>query len=334
MKTIKINRLDYLLSELERDTQYFVIIDSTVSKAYPIKKQFCNLKLNACFFELEATEDKKTLTTVEKIMSYMLEKNLNRNVKIVAIGGGIIGDIAGLVSLLYMRGVDLIMVPTTLLAQVDSCYGGKVGVDLKSYKNIIGGFKMAEQILIDTNFLKTLDSQTISEGSFEILKYAILLKPELLNYFSRKENYYQGNIDELVYDCLLVKDHFIKDDLYDKNQRAMLNLGHLYAHAIEKASNFTISHGKAVGYGILLTAQFSFRNEFMSYEDYLLIEKICHENAVFLQDLNGLNFEQHLNSDKNCFNEQVLFTVIIKPGTCILKKLLLSDIKEAIECGQ
>lgn len=208
-----------------------VVTDKTVAELYNIVGE------NVCV--LPVGERSKTFATVQKICDFCLKRGLTRSGKIVAVGGGVVGDVAGFAASVYKRGVDLLHVPTTLLAQVDSAIGGKTAVNLGKVKNACGTFYVADT-LIDTDFLRTLPPKQISNGFGEITKYRMISK--------QIDEAAEQGIDALIRSCVAFKDKICRLDPTDVGERRILNVGHTLGHALELT--YRLPHGYAVANGL------------------------------------------------------------------------------------
>ena len=273
------------LSDILTKKKSIIITDSNVFNLY--KKKFKNLlpTKNHKFYILKPDETSKSFKNLEKILYECVKFGLKRNDLIVAIGGGVVGDIAGFVASIYMRGISLIHVPTTLLAQIDSSIGGKTGINLKCGKNLIGSFYQPKEVIIDTQFLSTLPPEEIKNAMAEAVKYE-LITGNTPNY----ENY-----EELIEFCCRTKSKFIKKDEKDQGNRIFLNFGHTFAHAIEILNNYKIKHGKAVAIGMCLALKMGFNIGITSKKTY--------EKGISILNKNGLDY-------KNDFDIKTLFPII------------------------
>lgn len=214
-------------------------------------------------FTLQGTEEHKSIAEIERLCDAAVENGCDRKSMFIALGGGIVGDMTGFASAIFMRGIDFIQVPTTLLAMVDSSVGGKTGVNLNSGKNLAGAFHQPKAVLTDVHFLETLPPREIRNGLGEIVKYGVGLSSEL---FELLEN----NIDKLnsldlelyqqiIYDCCAIKCRIVQEDEKEHGCRALLNLGHTFGHAVEAVSNFEITHGEAVAVGLVCAGELAVR---------------------------------------------------------------------------
>lgn len=198
-------------------------------------------------------EQYKTLATVETLYSAFVSAGLDRTSTIIALGGGVVGDTAGYAAATYMRGIRLIQVPTSLLAMVDSSVGGKVGVDLPQGKNLVGAFKQPERVVIDPDVLATLPAREWRCGMAEVIKHGLLADESLLD----PRLHAPHNAEELISRAVQVKVDVVQRDPYERGERAHLNLGHTFAHAIEQVTGYVMPHGEAVGVGLLAAVRLS-----------------------------------------------------------------------------
>lgn len=212
-------------------------------------------------------EAHKNLETVSEIYHQMLALGADRNTTMIALGGGVLGDMAGFVAATYMRGIRLIQAPTTLLAMVDSSVGGKVGVDMPQGKNLIGAFKQPDAVLVDTDVLESLPPLQWRCGMAEVIKHGLISRPALLD----PENWEKENLVNLLRHAIQVKVDVVEEDPYEQGIRAHLNLGHTFGHAIEKITQYRIPHGEAVAIGICKAARLSCKRGLI---DAQLLEKV------------------------------------------------------------
>jgi shikimate kinase/3-dehydroquinate synthase len=206
-----------------------------------------------------AGESYKTLDTINRLWHGFLEAGLDRNSTVIALGGGVIGDLAGFAASTLMRGVSWVDVPTTLLSMVDASLGGKTGFDLPEGKNLIGSFHAPKLVLADPKVLKTLSEAELISGMAEVVKHGIISDPELFNLCARGLGWVKDNLEQIVKQAIAVKIKIIEDDPYEKGFRAALNLGHTVGHAVELVSKFNLKHGESVAIGIVAEAKLAER---------------------------------------------------------------------------
>ena len=208
---------------------------------------------------IPAGEAHKNLQTVNNLWRSFLENGLDRKSTVIALGGGVICDLAGFAVSTYMRGIDWIAIPTTLLAMVDASLGGKTGFDLPEGKNLIGSFHPPKLVLADPRMLQTLPELELISGMAEVVKHGIISDPELFNLCTRGFDWAKNNLEEIVRRAMAVKIKIIEEDPYEKGSRAVLNLGHTVGHAVELVSGFKLRHGEAVAIGMVAESKYAAR---------------------------------------------------------------------------
>jgi len=204
-------------------------------------------------------EEYKNLENVSNLWKSFLEYGLDRKSTVIALGGGVIGDMAGFAASTFMRGVNWVAVPTTLLSMVDASLGGKIGFDLPEGKNLIGSFYPPKLVLADTHILETLPERELISGMAEVVKHGVISDPELYDLCSRGLGWVKDNLEKVVKRAMAVKIKIIEEDPYEKGFRAALNLGHTVGHAVELVSRFELRHGEAIAIGMVVEAQFAER---------------------------------------------------------------------------
>lgn len=232
------------------DGRRVVITNTTLS---PLYGEALAQQLGAECLTMPDGEQFKTLETVANLYRDMVVAGMDRGGTVYALGGGVVGDIAGFVAATYMRGVRLVQIPTTLLAMVDSSVGGKVGIDLPQGKNLVGAFKQPEQVLIDPEVLATLPAREWRCGMAEIIKHGLLADPGLLEGLTDVPQ----AAEAMIRRAIQVKVDIVQADPYEQGTRAHLNLGHTFGHAIEIVSEFAMQHGEAVAVGLVAAARLS-----------------------------------------------------------------------------
>ena len=324
--------LDNIEYRLE-DRKYFLITNDKIAKIYP---EFLSKFNKTRTVIIKDGEKYKNLKTIEYILNKLLDNRIERKDCIVAFGGGVIGDMAGFCASSILRGVDFIQIPTTLLSQVDSSVGGKTGFNNKHGKNLVGAFYQPKKVLIDPNVLNTLPEKEFQCGMGEVIKYAFIEKScGAKEYFNLFELFEKNNVDELIniiediiYACVSLKAAVVEQDEKEKGLRALLNLGHTYAHAIEKISNYKISHGQAVLAGIKMALKASLIKGVINENYYNfgtnLIDK--YNFAPKLKKLNPDKIIDIMKSDKKVKNSKIN---LILPRTAA-QAALFDDIDELL----
>lgn len=272
-------------------------------------------------------EESKNLTTYGNILNFLAEEQLTRTDAVVALGGGVVGDMAGFASATYLRGVKYIQIPTTLLAQIDSSVGGKTAVDLDAGKNLVGAFCQPSMVICDVEVLNTLPDQIFNDGMGETAKYAMLDKGvyELIN-----SEY--TLLSKLIYLCVDYKRQVVEEDEFESGKRKLLNLGHTTAHGIEKLSGYTIAHGKAVAMGLNLMLKASFKHGYIDEKLYSelikTIEKCVgtQENPYAIEDVCKASL-----SDKKRSGDIISIVTVHGVGDCRVEKINVNDMVEFLK---
>ena len=211
--------------------------------------------LNCCSFVFPAGEEYKNSATYLELLNCLAQAQLTRSDLILALGGGVVGDLAGFAAATYLRGIRYIQIPTTLLAAVDSSVGGKTAIDLPAGKNLAGCFWQPSLVIFDTDCLNTLPDEVFRDGCAEVIKYAVLFDPELFAHLQQQD--LQFDREWVIERCVQWKRDVVSRDEFDTGERMLLNFGHTLGHAVESLSRYTISHGKAVSIGMALICRAS-----------------------------------------------------------------------------
>lgn len=265
-------------------TSYFIITDSNVSKLYCDELKTAMNTENVEVFVFEAGEKSKNLSTVNHIFDFLIEKCADRESVLIALGGGVVGDITGFVAGTYMRGLRYIQVPTTLLSQVDSSVGGKTGVDYGMLKNIIGIFKQPDFVYINTSTLLTLDARQYTAGIAEMIVHSLIGGREAFNYL--RDNFNDiisrnsSRLPEIIRESCSIKVKIVECDEFEKNIRRHLNLGHTVGHAIESWTGYSILHGEAVAIGIRVIFEFAYRKKLITEEELSTVVELLEKAAL------------------------------------------------------
>lgn len=232
-----------------------VITDDTVAKHYleTVRASLESAGFSVCSYVFPAGEASKNLTTLSSILEFLAEQQLTRQDLVVALGGGVTGDMAGFAAAVYLRGIRFVQIPTTFLAMIDSSVGGKTAVDLEHGKNLAGVFYQPRLVLIDPDVLSTLPKNVFNEGTAEAIKTGVLFDKTLFTFLA--DGGFSDRIEEIIASCVRYKAQVVALDERDTGRRQLLNLGHTFGHAVEQASHFAISHGDAVAIGLVMAAK-------------------------------------------------------------------------------
>lgn len=250
-----------------------IITDNTVSKLYQeqLKKQLQELFSEILVYSFEAGEKSKNLESISDFYSFYLENHFDRKTVIAALGGGVCGDMAGFSAATYMRGIPFVQIPTTLLAQVDSSVGGKVGVDFKNSKNMIGAFYQPEFVYINIETLKTLPKREFSAGMAEVIKYGCIVSYEFYQYIIKNKEKIKAMKEEYLQE-LIKKSCYYKAEIVSKDEketgiREILNFGHTIGHAVETLKEFQLLHGECVAIGMVAAMNICVKKGFMTTDE-------------------------------------------------------------------
>ena len=307
----------------------FILSDSNV---FPIYGQQVADSLEAAGFKVDwlvcaAGEQSKSPAMWLRIMEYLAQKHLTRSDAIVALGGGVMGDLAGFCAATYLRGIDYIQVPTSLLAMVDSSVGGKTAIDLTAGKNLCGAFKQPKLVLCDTECLKTLPRQELLCGCAEVIKYGILGDRSLFDRLKTGPD--RTDWPEIITRCVEMKRDVVQTDEFDKGLRQSLNLGHTLGHAVEKLSNYSLSHGQCVAIGMAMIAR--------SAVKFGLCDEDTRDEIVDILQAYGLPTETDKGpdwivpaalGDKKRQGSKLTLVVPRLIGRCDLHKIPISELTE------
>ena len=312
-----IENLQTIIMQEVGENNYIVVISKKVYKLYGKLLNFPQEKI----FILNDGEKEKNLTNYSKILEFALSKKLNRKDSIIAIGGGVVGDLAGFAASTYMRGINYIQVPTTLLACTDSCVGGKTAINTKYGKNLIGAFYQPKAVFINVNFLKTLDERQLKSGLGEVIKYGFIEKScnageelHLINYLTQNyEKILHKDILtflELVKICIKLKISVVEKDEKENNLRMILNLGHTYAHALEVLSKYKYTHGECVSQGIIKAFEIALKLGKIEKEYKFICEDLIKKfEFIQIPEFNKNKIIQVMTSDKKSQNGKIKYVL-------------------------
>jgi 3-dehydroquinate synthase len=326
--------------------QHVVVISNvTVAPLYAEKivSQYQALGATVHLLELADGEQYKSLTTFEQVLSFLLERSLSRDVLLVALGGGVIGDLVGFCAASYHRGVDFVQIPTTLLSQVDSSVGGKTAVNHPLGKNMIGAFYQPKSVVIDIDCLNTLPDREFSAGMAEVIKYGIIADADFFDYL-------ESNIDALmakepkvltyaIARCCQIKADVVAEDEKESGVRALLNLGHTFGHAIEAELGYgKWLHGEAVSAGTMMAAQAAKMQSLISTQDVERIEQLLIKARLPVHTPSSMSFDdfmRHMMRDKKVLAGQLRLILPTSIGSAqVISTTPESVIKQAIEVGK
>ena len=305
-----------LCSDIFAGKKIAVITDDTVDRLY-----YERLGLsNAYKFVFPHGEESKNINVLSDILEFLADNNFTRSDILVALGGGVVGDITGFAASVYMRGIKYVQVPTTLLAMVDSSVGGKCAVDLKAGKNLAGSFHQPMRVICDVSSLDTLPREMYASGMAEVIKYAVLANVDL-----------DRDIIDVVRDCVAVKAEIVNEDEFDTGRRQLLNLGHTVAHGIEALSKYTVPHGYAVASGMGIIARACSKHGFCSAKTAEEIIKALEANGLPTDtDFSYSDIASVAMRDKKAKGDKINLVLIKDMGNCFLHEIDKKDMADFI----
>ncbi|QVK21634.1 3-dehydroquinate synthase [Mycoplasmatota bacterium] len=315
---IKRSILDELDKHIDCTKETVIITDNLIPKEYVSKvSSYFNAPL---VIELPSGENTKSFEHYINLMTKLVNKNVTRAVQIIALGGGVIGDLSGFVASTFMRGVDFIQIPTTLLAQIDSSVGGKVAIN-HLRKNIIGSFYQPKKVIIDPDTLKTLEDRQFNNGVAEMIKYGLIYDKNLFRRILNEE--IKSNIEEYIYRCIEIKRDIVVEDERDYGRRHILNFGHTVGHAVEVLSDYGYLHGEAISIGMVSVIN----DERIKKEVIKVLRKYS------LPTHSNFNIEDIIDkvkNDKKAINDKIKIVLLDDIGKGRIKEISISELKQYI----
>jgi 3-dehydroquinate synthase len=324
---------------LEGGRKVCIVSDSHVAQHY--LEEVKNALKQQCFavttFVFTAGEEQKNLDTVKALYEHLILNHFERRDLLVALGGGVVGDLTGYTAATYLRGIDFIQVPTSLLAQVDSSVGGKTGVDFDSYKNMVGAFHMPKLVYINTGTLKTLSTRQYLSGMGEVIKYGIIFDAPFFKWIQdNQEGIKQlapNLLREMIYRSCDNKRKVVEEDPTEQGRRALLNYGHTLGHAIEKLTKFQYLHGECVAVGSILSARIAFSKGLIAKEVLDEIEQLIADFSFpAIREYQADEVVETVKSDKKMSAGQIKFIILDEIGHAyITKDVTDADMKMVLE---
>lgn len=322
-----------------------IVSDSNVAANYleEVKRVAEESFITVSSYVFDAGEESKNLDTVKKIYTKLIEDHFTRNDMLLALGGGVTGDMCGYAAATYLRGVDFIQVPTSLLADVDSSIGGKTGVDFDQYKNMVGAFHMPKLVYINLATLNTLDKRQFWSGMGEVVKSALIKDGAFYSWLKdnikilSKEASNADSADtfselnsHMVHSCNVIKKNVVEEDPHEtKGERELLNFGHTLGHALEKYMNFSLLHGECVSIGCIFAAIISRNKGLISAEDCSDIVTFISDNfclpKISLKDEDIYEIIKLTHSDKKAVGNTIKFVLLDSIGNAIIRRDVTDD---------
>ena len=322
------------LQTLECDKKRLCIVtDSKVDELYGdmvlnLLKDNC---LKAVKYVFPNGEENKTLDTVKGVYRFLIEEGFDRKDMLIALGGGVVGDLTGYTAATFLRGIDFVQIPTTLLSQADSSIGGKTGVDFDGYKNMVGAFKMPRLVYMNPATLTTLDDRQFFSGFAEVMKHGLI--KDSLFYEWLIENMYEicerdlNVLQEMLKRSCNVKKLVVEKDPTEQGDRALLNLGHTIGHAIEKYKNFELFHGECVALGCVAAAYISWKKEMLSMDEYYEIRDmfVPFNLPISIDEIDPEEIVRLTRSDKKMEAGKIKFVLLKKIGKAVIDRSVTDE---------
>ena len=311
-----------------------VITDDNVNSLYAdrVIKSLEASGFRTVKFVFKHGEESKSVATYAEILSFLAENHITRSDMIVALGGGIPGDMGGFAAATFLRGIKFVQMPTTLLAAVDSSVGGKTAVNLPNGKNLAGAFYQPDMVICDYSALDTLEPSVFADGCAEVIKYGVILDCEFFNFLCNND--IKENIEYVITRCVELKRDIVNQDEKENGIREILNFGHTIGHAIEINSNFEISHGSAVAIGMMIAAKGAFSLGYCSCDLTDDIKNVLVKNNLPVKcEYSAQSLYNIACSDKKRKGGTITLIIPEKTGKCIGKKIPVEDVLNFIKAG-
>lgn len=316
-----------------------VIADSNTEKLFgnAVLEQLAGHCKEVILHSFPAGEANKTLDTVKDIYKKLIEEEFDRKDLLIALGGGVVGDVTGYTAATYLRGVDFVQIPTTLIAQSDSSIGGKTGVDFDGYKNMVGAFYMPKLVYMNVSVLKELDDRQFYAGFAEVMKHGLI--KDAMFYEWLLDNMYEIHdreetvLEEMIMRSCAVKKLVVEKDPKEQGERALLNFGHTIGHAIEKAMHFELLHGECISLGMVAAAYISWKHNWLSMDEYYEVRDmfVPFNLPISIDSINPEEILRLTKSDKKMESGQIKFVLLKKVGKAVIDRTVTDEeILEAI----
>lgn len=318
---------------LNVDRKICIVTDSNVAKLYlkDVQKLCKNTFKEVFVFTFDAGEASKNMDTVQKLYEELIKQHFDRKDLLLALGGGVVGDLTGFTAATYLRGIDFIQMPTTLLSQVDSSIGGKTGVDFLQYKNMVGAFYMPRMVYINIHTLLSLPEVQFASGMGEVIKHGLIQDHDYYTWLMDKQAAIlakdEGTLTDMVYGSCVIKKNVVETDPKENGIRAYLNFGHTVGHAIEKMSDFSLYHGQCVAIGMHSAAYLSHKRGFLTEQEYQAMLGVIQGFGLPVHAL-GYNAKEVLyntKSDKKMVGGKIKFVILQEIGKAAIDTNFTDD---------
>ena len=317
-----------IIKEVTKASKIALVTDDTVDSLYS-EKVINSLEksgFNVIKFVFPSGEASKCFKTLNNLYDFLAINEITRSDCLVALGGGVVGDLTGYASATFLRGIDFVQIPTTLLAQVDSSIGGKTAIDIPAGKNLVGAFKQPLAVICDTSTLSTLKPEFFSDGMGEVVKYAMIRSYELFEILSEKD--IKDNLEDVICICIDIKRQIVENDEFDKGERMLLNFGHTFGHAIEKIQNFNgLSHGSAVSVGMCIITELAIKQGLCNDDTYTKLKDCLKKyNLPISVDISYEELVKHCVNDKKRDADNINLVISTEIGKSELRKVPINSL--------
>jgi 3-dehydroquinate synthase len=318
-----LDRVVLLIAKNHRASRYGIVTDSNVNALYGqvLSDAMIKAGLNSFIMEIPAGESSKNLAKVMEVTEKLLAAGADRETMLIALGGGVVGDLTGFVASVFMRSLPYIQIPTTLIGQVDSSIGGKTAVDLPQGKNLLGTFYQPRAVFVDLNFLATLPDKEFYNGLAEIIKYGIIDDEILFQLLEEDMEAIKSRdsalLLKIIETCCRIKKSIVEIDEREQGLRRILNFGHTMGHALEAVSNYALSHGEGVALGMIAAARLSMKMKYLPKNELMRIEQVIAAAGLPVRIANLVDAQaviKLLKMDKKKKDGQVRFILVKKIG--------------------
>lgn len=314
-------------AEVLRSRRTMIVSDDNVFPLYgnTLKKSLESAGFEVFEFVFPHGEQSKSHTTLLKVYEALAANNITRSDSLFALGGGVTGDLAGFAAATFLRGIDYVQIPTSLLAQIDSSVGGKTAVDISAGKNLVGAFKQPKLVIADTDTLSTLPDDFFSDGMGEAVKYGMIWSDELFELIAGGN--IKSHLEEMIVKCVDIKREVVENDEFDKGQRMLLNFGHTLGHSIEKTQNFCgLSHGKAVAVGMYLITKAAEMHGIISENISDRLKQCLITNGLpYDVDIPAETLFQNSVNDKKRFSDDINIIICKNIGKSDIVKMPIEE---------
>ena len=326
-----------LISEVLPLSKVCIVTDENVNRLFGKRLEE---SLEAAGFDVTkavfpAGEETKSISALSDLLEYLAEKQFTRNDLLVALGGGVIGDLTGFTAATFLRGIPFVQIPTSLLSAVDASVGGKTAINLKAGKNLAGAFWQPSMVIFDPALLSELPGHEFLDGLAEVIKCGVIADNDLFTFVSRREEpEFTPFIETCVERSIMVKKELVERDEFDTGQRQLLNFGHTIGHAIEKCSRFAISHGHAVARGMLIAARASYKMGWSRYDCSAPIRNVLEDYEYPLDC--PYTCDQLTDAalrDKKRHGTTMNLVVPLLVGECALMEIPVDNLRDFIAAG-